>query len=302
MEEHKSVKVHVSPKQLSRLRNGHKVRVKKPMEGKGVAVIVDPANYSLITKTFSRNKGMELALSPQEIAMNKGAAAQMEGQGIFGKRFDRAVGRIVGKPARKRIYDIARDFLPVAQAGLTAGLASAGTALGVAQPELIPFIAPGVAGLSALGSDYLANPSAYQSNAGGPKAKLATSLAGRYVQDQALGSLNAQLGTNMGNLSRASITNALSDKAMAELNARAVAEKQRESVSAYERALAGQGLYAGQYSGRGVSKSAAIVGLNGGLVRHTPQALRSQPLGANYQFRYTLPPAYQNISGSGLML
>jgi hypothetical protein len=106
----------------------------------------------------------------------------------------------------------------------------------------------------------------------------------------------------MGNLSRASITNALSNKAMAELNARAVAEKQRESVSAYERALAGQGLYAGQSSGRGVSKSAAIVGLNGGLIRHTPQALRSQPLGANYQFRYTLPPAYQNITGSGLML
>jgi hypothetical protein len=302
MEEHKSVKVHVSPKQLSRLRNGHKVRVKKPMEGQGVAVIVDPMNYSLLTKTFSRNKGMELALSPQEIAMNKGAAAQMEGQGIFGKRFDRAFGRIVGKRARKQIYDVARDYLPLAQAALTGGIATAGTALGVAQPELIPFIAPAIAGLSTIGSDYLANPSAYQSNAGGSKAKLASNLAGRYVQDQALGSLNAQLGTNMGNLSRASIANALSDKAMAELNARSVAEKQRESVSAYERALAGQGLYAGQSSGRGVSKSAAIVGLNGGLVRHSPQALRSQPLGANFQFSKTLPPAYQRFSGSGLML
>jgi len=298
MEEHKSVQLQVSPKQISRLRNGHKVRVKKAMEGKGVAVLVNPMNYSLITKSFSRNKGLDIKLSPEEIAMNKGAV----GSGVFGKSFDRAFGRIVGKRARKQIYDVARDYLPLAQAALTGGIATAGTALGVSQPELIPFIAPAIAGLSTIGSDYLANPSAYQSNAGGSKAKLASNLAGRYVQDQALGSLNAQLGTNMGNLSRASIANALSDKAMAELNARSVAEKQRESVSAYERALAGQGLYAGQSSGRGVSKSAAIVGLNGGLVRHSPQALRSQPLGANFQFSKTLPPAYQIFSGSGLML
>lgn len=298
MEEAKVVRMHVSPKQLSRLRNGHKVRVKPPMEGKGVDVVVNPSNYSIVTKTFSRNKGAEIVLSPQELLANQEASAKMEGQGIFGKRFDRAVGRLIGKKARKGIYDIARDYLPLAQAGLTAGLASAGTALGVAQPELIPFIAPGVAGLSALGSDYLANPSAYQSNAGGSKAKLASSIAGRMLQDKALGKLNAELGTNMGSLDRASIAQAVSNKALAELNAKAIAEKSA-GLSAYERALMeGSGLYAGA-SGRGLGlglkRGAGVVGINGGFVHYEPQALRSQPYSANFQFQHTLPPAFAKL-------
>ena len=46
----------VSPKQMSKLRNGRKVRIKKPrIEGEGVGVIVNPMNYSLITKSFTRN-------------------------------------------------------------------------------------------------------------------------------------------------------------------------------------------------------------------------------------------------------
>lgn len=300
MDEAKIVRMKVSPKQISRLRNGHKVRVRPAMEGEGVCVIVNPANYDLLSRTFSRNKGMELTLSPQELVANQEASTQMEGQGIFGKKFDRGLRKLIGKKAQKELYGVARDFLPLAQAGLTAGLTTAGTALGAVQPELIPFIAPGVAGLSALGSDYLANPSAYQSNAGGSKAKLASSLAGRMLQDQALSRLNAELGTNMGDLSRASITEALTNKALGELNARAVAERKANEMSAYERALAGSGLYLGR-GVRPLSKTGGAIGLQGSLVASQPPALRSQPFGANFQFQHTLPPAYQKFArGSGL--
>lgn len=303
MDEAKVVRMKVSPKQMSRLRNGHRVRVKPAMEGEGVCVIVNPANYDLISRTFSRNKGMELTLSPQELVANQEASPQMEGQGIFGKKFDRGLRKLIGKKAQRELYGVAEQFLPLAQAGLTAGLTAGGTALGAVQPELIPFIAPGVAGLSALGSDYLANPSKYQSNAGGSKAKLASSLAGRMLQDRALSELNAQLGTNMGSLDRASITQAITDKALGELNARAVAERKANEMSAYERALAGSGLYLGS-SGRGVrpySRSGGAVGIQGGLVASMPPALRSQPFGANFQFQHTLPPAYQKFArGSGL--
>ena len=299
MDEAKVVKMKVSPKQISRLRNGHKVRVKPDLEGKGVSVIVNPSNYDLITRTFSRNKGMELTLSPQEIVANQEASAQMSGQGIFGKRFDRGARKVLGKKAQKAVYGVARELLPVAQTALTGGLTAAGTALGVAQPELIPFIAPTVAGLSALGSDYLANPSNYQSNVGGPKAKLAKDLAGRYLQEQALSKLNAELGTNMGALDRASIAQALSNKALAELNAKAVAERKANEMSAYDRALAGSGLYAGS-SGRGLGlgmrRCGGAVGLQGGFVSAEPPALKSQPFAANFQFQYTLPPAYQKFS------
>ena len=41
------LEVDVSKKQMSRLRNGHSVRVKK---GKGVCLIVDPTNFNTTTQ------------------------------------------------------------------------------------------------------------------------------------------------------------------------------------------------------------------------------------------------------------
>ena len=58
------VKVDVSKKQLSRLRNGHPVRVKKPMEGKGFCLIVDPQKLNTVTRAFGRRKGAQIRLQP----------------------------------------------------------------------------------------------------------------------------------------------------------------------------------------------------------------------------------------------
>lgn len=301
------VEIGASPKQLSKLRNGHRVRVKPTMEGKGVCVVVNPENYDLITRTFSRNKGLEISLSPEEILANQSVAGEMEGKGIFGKKFDRFVRKVVGKRAQKQLYDTAREFLPLAQAGLTAGLTTAGTALGAVQPELIPFIPAGVAGLSALGSDYLANPSSYQSNAGGSRARKARDIAGRMIQDRALQEINTATGANLGALDRASIQSAIANKALSELNKSAVQQKQ--SLDQYYGnmfdGIEGNGLYAGKGLGLGMrkmSRTGGAVGLNGGMVQPAlPPALRSQPFGANFQFQHTLPPAYQKFSkGSGL--
>lgn len=301
------VEIGASPKQLSKLRNGHRVRIKPAVEGKGICVVVNPSNYDLITRTFSRNKGLEISLSPEEIVANQEVSGEMEGKGIFGKKFDRWVGRTIGKKAQRELYGIADQFKPLAKAGLTAGLATAGTALGAIQPELIPFIAPGVAGLSALGSDYLDRPSYYQSNAGGSRAKLAKNLAGRMLQDEALKRINAETGANLGSLDRASIQSALTNKALAELNKSAVQQKQ--SLDTYYGnmfdGIEGNGLYAGSGLGLGIrprmSRSGGAIGLNGGMVNAIPPALRSQPFGANFQFQHTLPPAFQKFSkGSGL--
>ena len=300
------IKLGLSKKQMSRMKKGDKVRLSPSMQGGGVSVIVDPANYSLITHSFSRNKGVDVMLSPQEILANKEASPQMEGQGIFGKSFDRAVGKIIGKKAQKLLYDTAREYLPEAQMALTGGLASGATALGVSQPWLAPYLPTAVAGLSALGSDYLADPSKYQSMVSVPKMKLAKTIAGRYVQDKALDSLNRELGTNMGNLSRASIEDALVNKARAELDARAVErQRMRRGVpyeSSYAPPVEGQGLYAGKglyASSR--SRTGGAIGLNSGFVNQQPPALRSQPYDANFQFRHTLPPSYR-VSGNGLGL
>lgn len=294
------VRIGLSPKQLSKMKKGMKVRIRPPMEGKGFNVIVDPANYDLITRTFSRNKGMDIALSPQELEVNKEAGPKMEGQGIFGKTFDRSLKKLIGKQATKALYDEARQLLPLAQMGLTGGLTAGATALGASQPWMVPYLPTAVAGLSALGSDYLANPSQYQSNVGGATARLAKTLAGRYVQDKALSSLNAQLGTNMGDLSRASIEDALANKARAELDALKIRQQQMERPVP---SSMGSGLYAGKglYAGRSMSRSGGAIGLNGGFIRHQPQALQSQPYSSHFQFQHTLPPSYQ-FQGSGLGL
>jgi hypothetical protein len=289
-----SVMVKVSPKQMSKLRNGHKVRVKPPtMEGEGVCLIVDPGNYSLLSRTFNKNKGAEISLTPNEILANKEASTQMEGKGIFGTKFDRGLKKLIGKKAVKDIYNIAEQFLPMAQGGLTAGLTAGATALGGVQPELIPFLPAAVSGLSTLGSDYLANPGKYQGR------RKASSLAKEYAKNMALQQLNQQLGTNMGDLSRASLNKAAADKVSSELAKYAIQSRQQlmTQPETYSNPNAdnmlGNGLYA--------SKSGGAVGVNGGFVRRLPPALQSQPYSANFQFQATLPPAYQKFSkGNGL--
>ena len=322
MDEKRMIRVGLSKKQLSKMRNGHKVRIRPAMEGSGIPVVFDVDNYSLVTKSFSRNKGVDVVLSPQEILENK--EASMQGEGIFGKRFDRAVGKVIGKKARKVLYDELREYLPQAQAGLTAGLTSGAAALALNPTTafLAPYLPTAVAGLSTLGSDYLADPSKYQSMAemviNPSKRKVAKTLAGQYVQQKALEGLNRELGTNMGSLTRSGIEEAVVNRASEELE-----NRRRDRIGSrrgmYRRELMpspmeGEGLYAGSglYAGtRGSGMRTAyrrrqtgIVGARGSLIHggavgsFTPQALQSQPYSENYQFRYTLPPAY--LKGNGL--
>jgi hypothetical protein len=313
------IKIQISPKQMSKLRNGHKVRIKKPsIEGGGINLLVSPENFSLVNRAFTRNKGSEIILSPQEILANREQAPSMEGEGIFGKRFDKKAEEVLGKPMKKKVYQYAKDVLnPLAKAGITAGLVAGSTALGASNPALVPYLASAVPVASYLAYDYLDNPSSYQSNSGGPRAKKAKTLAGQYAEQQALSQLNAQLGTNMGNLSRASLGKAVQDKASQQITKTALQAQQEllyklnagieniNTLSPEEKQLLkgtsmeymiGSGLYAGKGLYAGSSRQGgAIVGTNGGFVRKMPQALQSQPLSQNFQFRYTLPVAIQQL-------
>lgn len=74
--------IDVSPKQLSRLRNGHRVRVK---QGTGVNLLVDPSKFNSATRSFSRGSAYQMQLSPEELMANKEAVmnGEIEGEGIF---------------------------------------------------------------------------------------------------------------------------------------------------------------------------------------------------------------------------
>ena len=238
MKYHK-IRFGASPKQLSRLRNGHKVRVKPaPMSGKGCCMIVDAGKFSNISRSFGRGKGVELALSPEEILMNSQARGEMDGEGIFddiGQAF-KATGKIL-KPYAKQV---AKSALPALKQGaetlidmgaeyapqLLSGALSAG-ALALGQPELVPGAmwvgdqagkALGKAGKKALkkelnkgvdkadralgGRKPEGNKGATTSNA---RTGFSNSLAGQEIYDKSLGQMNNVLGTNMGYMGRAGL-------------------------------------------------------------------------------------------------
>jgi hypothetical protein len=295
------INITASGKQLSKLRNGHRVRVKPAMKGEGIGVIVSPETYNALTKTFRKGKGAELALSPPEIMANKEVAPEMEGQGIFGPAVDRWLEK---KGIKKAVYKIGDQLKPAAKTALIGALTAGGASLAASNPALVPYIPGGVASLSALGLDYLDNPDSYfQSNAGGTRARKARSMVGRVAQDRALEELNTRLGTDMGALDRNAIAQAVADKAEAEV------AKQRYHIM--DPRYVGSGLYAGSglylSSGRGlglgvggergIRRQAGSVGLGGamvgGAVGMLPPALQSQPYGANFQWRHTLPVQYQ---------
>ena len=150
-----------SPKQVSRLRNGHKVRIKPAMQGEGVCLMVSPSKYSIITKSFGRGKGVEIALDPDEILKNQQAA--MEGRGIFDKiggafkKVGKSVAgaaKTVGNAAKKVGTTIAPVVAPIAEkvanvvidkavkyAPELAASALTGLAIAAGQPELVPLAA-----------------------------------------------------------------------------------------------------------------------------------------------------------------
>ena len=129
------VGISASPKQMSRLRNGHKVRI---MKGEGVNLLIDPSKLNTITRAFDKGKGVMVQLSPEEISANR----SIEGEGIFGKKFDKLLKK---GGIKKSVFEIADALKPVVKEGVKAGvkavpekyrpLADAGAAMTLAYVE-----------------------------------------------------------------------------------------------------------------------------------------------------------------------
>jgi hypothetical protein len=108
--------IDASAKQASKLRNGHRVRVK---QGEGFNLVVRPENYNLLTRAFRKGKGAEIQLSPDELELNKslspemhqalagssdGSMVSMSGGGIFD-----SIKKIAKNPMVKSLGKMAID-------------------------------------------------------------------------------------------------------------------------------------------------------------------------------------------------
>jgi hypothetical protein len=317
------IHIKASKNQLSKLKNGHNVRISQDLEGKGVNLMVEPSTYALAKKAFMKGKGLQIKLSPKEIAINKQIIPHMKGTGIFGKKFDRVLDKYGVKEAAYKVGDALK---PGVQAAILGGLGTAATALSATElvasgglgAGAIPAIYSGAGALGYLATDYLDNPSKYQSkaNAGPRDLTAASTLAGQMAKQEALNQLSQQTGENYNTLGNANLMTAIANKDKAALTSIAV-DNLTNSIAAppkkplrYATSLGilgaadPNGLYDedGSYigiGGRGVRgrkrrEVGSIMGQGAfvGMGNYKPQALQSQPFSANFQFSKTLPPQY----------
>ena len=281
-----------SEKVVSRLRNGHSVRL---MKGEGLDMFLKPVKKAAMMKKFAMGKGVQLALDPEEIMENK----SVEGSGIFGKKADKALKKA---GIKKAVYKVGAALKPLADEAIKSAEAAA-IAYGVP---------PSVANkIGDTATQYLADPKSLQGKKGLKELKkrrvsvaselgeMAAERAGVSSTDIAMAKEMAReakaarkSGVSMSAPSRADVVDSASNAAADALIARIRAKYP----------ASGSGLYAGKGM-MGMGSNAVGGGLGMGMRaersmsgRNTliagmglPPALQSQPFSENFQFRYTLP-------------
>lgn len=299
----------LSPAVMSRIRNGHKVRL---MEGEGTQLVVRPDQYDAIAHAFLKKKGIQIALSPSEIEANR----SVEGEGIFGKKADKVMKKL---GVKKVAYEVGRVVKPLVKEGIQ-------TAAMAAEMYGVP---PSVtAKLEATANQYLDDPKSLQGKKGVRELKkraidmgieAAAPLAAEYGIDL------EELKSTLKSAKSAPPTSKKEMKAAVRGRAEgAVLGKLQQMVDARRSASApmpvstdlysqfdqdgiigngmmkgccqmckGSGLYAGAASGRGLPGMPPMRGISKKFVNVSKklmggeiQALASQPMAANYAFRF----------------
>ena len=95
-----NITLDLSKAQLSKLRNGHGIRISPAMFGSGTDLIIDPMTYHNMAKKLDKGKGAVITMGSNEIEMNK-----MEGTGLFA-----GAGNKSGKISRSKKAKKWRDF------------------------------------------------------------------------------------------------------------------------------------------------------------------------------------------------
>jgi len=324
-----AVRIQASPKQLSRLRNGHKVSVKPAMEGCGVNLIIDPSQYRELTRTFSKGKGKIVQLSPEEIMANR----EIGGEGIFstlkkgasslakskiGKSLAKtaidtavasagasgyvppSVAKAIGNQAKSQvdgygIFDtIKKGAKTLAKSKIGKSLAKTAIDTAVASAGASGYVPPSVA--KAIGNQAKSQVDGYgifDTIKKGAKS-LAKSKIGKSLAKTAIDTAVASAGAS--GYVPPSVAKAIGNQAKSQVDGYGIwsggGGSQGRGVCSHCGGCgitAGNGLYAGRARGMGVGMGGGALL---GLANHQlPPALQSQNLSANFAFHTQLPPA-----------
>ena len=322
----KHITVAMSAAQAAKLRNGHKVRVKK---GCGFSLIVHPERFHLMTRTFDKGRGAEVQLSPEELSVNKlyasvtpeehaglsespdaasqaiveSGAPHAAGTGIFGKKFDRGLKKALGHQLSSVVYKGAEHLREPLKQAIKGGLTAAGAAATAFAPELAPAILMAQGRLGSMSDKYIDDPSKYQHKGGFEDLVMGHGLFGK--TQRIMGGLGAGMQFNKSVMSH--LRDASHGAHMAGIKSMDMADRAIHSRGG-SHTIHDMHEIGGPISrGGGFHHPHAVghVGHRGGmLAMHYSPAMVSQPLSANFQFQHFLPPQYQAIGshGGGLYL
>ena len=299
---------HPSIGQIRKMRKGLKTRIK---QGTGFNLIVHPHTYNQVSKTFAKNKGIELALSSEELQANAEEAPSMEGGSIFGKKFDRK-----HKKAMKPLYAIGSVVKPYAQEAVKQGIDMGAEYLKAYAPMAAPMIDVGARKLNNSAQSYIEDPDATyrkvrntrdtlkgirdDSNAGGSRSMPDVSMMKKMAKAEGNRRLNEYAGTNYDYMNRAGLESAGANALKSKLDNSAFAQRYSAppmGEEAISDTLDGTGFRRSMgYGFRGFKREVGSIGRGSGMIgrgMYLPPAMMSQPSGANFQMQHFLPPQYQ---------
>jgi hypothetical protein len=279
---------------ISRLRNGHQVRM---MKGEGLDIMLKPAKLIKMAKKFMTGKGIQISLDPEEVSANR----QIEGEGIFGKKFDKTLKKA---GIKKAVYAIGSAAKPLVQQGIQAA----------EQMAIAYGVPPSIASkIGDTATQYVDDPKSLQGKKGLQELKkrglsLGQELADMGTAEMGMDSIDVADLVKKATAKKDPNAPKTDYKTMgASMVANSLADRLRERFS---EPSTGQGLYAGRGLGMGFRRSeTAIAPMAGmglfGRARRAERsimgrgaliggeispALMSQPYAANYQFGATLGP------------
>lgn len=249
------VGVDLSPKQQSRLRNGHRVRIKK---GMGVCLVVNPGNYDIMNRAFRRNKGVEIQLSPDEINENRMVSPEMQqegygddmvGSGLFSK-----IGKTLKNAGSKTLTGLASAERGARGNPISRTIIKTALPLAAAEATKAALVYAGV--------DPKTAASMSKVSSAGTKAGLKSAGYGLYT------------GRGMGC---------------------GLEDLRRQTMGGYDASEYDSGVIKNMYRGKKgqmiIGKGAFISQSNHGV----HQALQSQPYGENFSMQNQLPPQYAKL-------
>lgn len=279
----KLISFDASPKQLSRLRNGHRVRIKR---GTGFNLVVNPSNYNIVHRAFKDNRGVNISLSKEEIEHNRNFSPEqhealtddiddeifkpsMEGGNIF-KKINKALHSRTAKKIGRELKPFTRALKKTGKEYLHSKLAEAH-----------------MMGADRYGdNEHAANLMNYAASLGHEKIH----GMGLYAYGKGLSSHHA--------LKLANLANATANHHMARLHNMSVHGQHTQPIMRSYHNASGEPAS----RGTGINPSMSMIRGRGAVVgdgHMSHPALHSQPYGANFHFQFMLPPQYKKFHNGG---